>query len=500
MKKHWPKLLVGGSSLLYLMVWTALSFGNHYTFRTYALDLGYSLQLIDMHSRGNIIPQPITSSSPFLDENSQKVTPHMSFSVLLAVPFYWIGGVWGVLAFQVVCVAAGAWGMFLFARAREGDWRAGWLTMLHFTGMWGIYAALAYDWHEIVIGAMALPFFWYAVETRRVVLALGSWFVFVCSKENLALWGIWLLPWFALLYREKWHRKVFLVCVGLVVGWSITSHLLYTGGSSRLNLYAYLNSSDPIAAFRGLSEHRGFSYGAMLRLFLSRPQLIWTLLWESPVEAGWGIKSELHWAVLWSGGWAFFFQPLFLVMLLPVYLYKLLASDFQIWGILHHYSLEYAVILPIATLFAVSRWRGKPLYWIGLIGGIIGAHGISTLLHTHPYSKWYDATRHQWYKKEHYTSLYCYSLIHEGLKVIPREVPVSAVSRLLPHIPPREGYYHFPAVKQAEYLALLREDPNPWPFPPGEPYKKYIDSVSASPFWEKVWDRDKLVIFRRRQR
>ncbi|GIV25384.1 MAG: hypothetical protein KatS3mg026_1076 [Bacteroidia bacterium] len=47
------------------------------------------------------------------------------------------------------------------------------------------------------------------------------------------------------------------------------------------------------------------------------------------------------------------------------------------------------------------------------------------------------------------------------------------------------------------YIALLREDPHPWPLDPGT-LGKEIRALERSQAWEKIWDRDGLVIFRRR--
>ncbi len=67
-----------------------------------------------------------------------------------------------------------------------------------------------------------------------------------------------------------------------------------------------------------------------------------------------GIKAELHYAALLSGGWVLFGVPAFIPAFLPVYAYKLLANDPQVWGTLCHYNMEFAVLIPLAVIWFAS--------------------------------------------------------------------------------------------------------------------------------------------------
>ncbi|MCS7152908.1 MAG: DUF2079 domain-containing protein [Bacteroidia bacterium] len=499
----YAKGLVIGVWALFMVIFGLISFPNHYTFRTYALDLGYSLQLMEYHSRGYLIPRGLTMSNPFLDTEKWQVAPHASPSVLTALPFYWVGGAWGLLVHQWVLIGVMAWGFFAYAYHRTGLWQAGLLTMLHFLGMWGITSLFGFDWHEVVSGIAWFPWMLYAIEKRKLWLFILSWALFIGGKENFTLWGIWIALWLGLFMYRKAEERRWLALAGAVAAlWFVLAYFLYKGGEksvSRLSLYAYLGAKDPLSIFRGEAPMPDFSFTAVAKTIFLRPQLIWTLLFESPSADPHtiGIKSELHWTVLWSGGWSFIFQPIALILLLPVYLYKMLSADYQLWGTLLHYNMEFAAVLPIAVLWAAERWRGQLSFWIALGGGALGAHAINLSLLDGRYSKWYDPERHRWYSQKHYCSPYSYKKIHEGLRLIPREAPVSALSQLAPHIPPRTGYYHYPAIQDAQYIALLRGSTNPWPLSPQE-LAQHIQNLESSPEWEKVWDKDSLIIFRRK--
>ncbi len=488
-----------------MVIFALISFPNHYNFRSYAHDLAFFMQYFENYLNGYFIPRKL--SIGLLNEPVDGIIyteSHISPSILTALPFYWAGSVWGLLLHQWLSIGFMAIGFFAYARHRIGLWQAGYWTMVHFFGMWGITSLLAWDWHEVVAGIVWLPWFFYALEAQKLWLLFLSWFLFIGAKENFALWGIWLSLSLLFAYKSSKKQRLLLWLAGLTTAWFALTYVLFKKGPqlhSAFSAYEYLAAEDPLAALQGKETVSDPSIGKILRTILLKPQLIWSLLFESthPDLATFGIKSELHWAVLWSGGWSFIFQPIFLILLIPVYLYKLLPDRYSIWGTLYHYNTEFAAILPIAVLWTAERWRGSWRFWVALIGGALGAHLMNFSLLDHCYSKWYDSARHRWYQCEHYHPLqgYDYEKIHEGLKLIPREAGVSASSRLAPHIPARLEYYHFPVVGKAEYIALLRNDPGPWPLTPAE-LTCHIDSLEHSPYWEKIWDKDQLVIFRRR--
>lgn len=497
--KLWQKGIVAGVWCVYMFIMGLITFPNHYNFRTYFYDLGFSLGLIELHTH-----------NPYLLLKNEKMfgfstALHSSPSVYLAVPFYLIGGVWGVLFSQWLAVGITAIGMFLYAYHRTGLWHVALLTMIHFLGMWGLYALFAFDWHEVAMGMPFFPFFLLLLEKERFLPAALCWLPFIGAKETYALWGIWLLLCFLLIYKGERKKIRFLVLMSVVtLVWIVVGSFIYMGGlspsSSRAHLYTYLGDTDPLAVLQQRKPAPPYSTTAILYTLLTRPQLIWTLLFESPIPEGIGIKTETYWAFLWSGGWMAFRYPLILIAFAPVFLYKQLAADLQLWGILFQYSTEFALALPIFFLQAILRWKNTQYFWPIFIINIISSHGITYEMLVHPYSKWsLPETRIFWKTTHYYSRTYNYAKIHEGLKLIPREARVSACSNLVPHIPPRFGYYLFPHVGDAEYIALLRNNIEMgWPVNFHQMEKKIVE-LSKDPNWEKIYDKDYLVIFRRKK-
>ncbi|MCX7980467.1 MAG: DUF2079 domain-containing protein [Bacteroidia bacterium] len=495
--KLWQKGIVAAVWGGYMTIMGLITFPNHYNFRTYFYDLAFSLGILEQHLQGYIIPE---KKQMF----GFPVALHASPSFYVALPFYAVGGAWGTLIFQWLAIGVTAVGIFLYAYHRTQQWVVALLSMMHFFGMWGSYSLLSFDWHEVCTGIFGIPFFLLFLEKRKYFLAALFWAFFIGAKETFAIWGAWLSACLIFFYREDRQKVRFLgLTTLLTLLWIGVGWLVYLrGGSpeaSRAHLYTYLADPDPIAVLQGrkpLPEHNTL---ALLRNLLTRPQLVWTLLFESPTPEGVGIKTETYWALLWSGGWVGLTNPIFLLVYAPVFLYKNLSADLQLWGTLTQYSMEFAITLPIFLLWGALRWRGTRYFWWALGAGIIGSHAIAYEMIAHPYSKWHIPTRSIFWHSKHYCSHHNYAKIHKALKLIPREARVSACTNLAPHIPPRFGYYQFPYVGDAEYIALLRNNPEGvWPLSLHE-YEKKIIELSQDPNWEKIYDKDLLVIFRRKK-
>jgi len=117
-----------------MVIAALVTFPNHYNFRTYGYDAGYVLGMFENISQGNFLGTVYYSGE----------VPHISYAVyILGLPFYWLGGIWGILAYQWLGIGMGAWGIYVYARQKIG--KLAWLSMLHYWGMWGVYSALAYD-------------------------------------------------------------------------------------------------------------------------------------------------------------------------------------------------------------------------------------------------------------------------------------------------------------------------------------------------------------------
>jgi len=138
--------------------------------------------------------------------------------------------------------------------------------------------------------------------------------------------------------------------------------------------------------------------------------------------------------VLVSGGWTFYKNPIFLFALLPVYAYKLLSAEPQTWGTLAHYSMEFAVILPISFIWFMRRFSAPWAWRIGLVGAVL-AHLMNYMLLERRLSIWYIPEAFQWYSCSHYCDPTLYKEITEAAQRIhPRDIILTQF-RFRPYFP-----------------------------------------------------------------
>ena len=83
------------------------------------------------------------------------------------------------------------------------------------------------------------------------------------------------------------------------------------------------------------------------------------------------------------------------------------------------------------------------------------------------------------------------------LGTIPAEARVSASTQLVPHLAFRESIYQFPVVNDAEYIVLLKEG-DTYPLQK-EDYFSKVDKYSNSPGWEKIYEGNSTLVFRKKQ-
>jgi hypothetical protein len=139
--------------------------------------------------------------------------------------------------------------------------------------------------------------------------------------------------------------------------------------------------------------------------------------------------------VILRGGWAFGWMPLLLIPIIPILLYKSLANDYQVWGTLFHYSMEYAVYIPLALAIWLAQVPKNRRALLAMMA-VLMTHVWNLRLMEKRVSKWYSPEQMLWYECVHYVSPYRYEEIHKGLAIIPDRSYVMAVTRLLPHLPP----------------------------------------------------------------
>ncbi|GAB2858962.1 DUF2079 domain-containing protein [Hymenobacter ruber] len=439
------------SSKRLTIIWVLAAFGvaygllalvNHYLFRTYAFDLGIYNQAVWDYSHLRLNANSVMRYNNLLSDHLTLVQP-------LYGPLFWLFGSYTLLLVQIGLILLGGYGAYRLHQLRTNGTQPGTslALMVMFLSTWGIYSALAFDYHDNVLAAMLLPWLLYWLEANRRGRAAVMALLMALSKENMALWLVFIalgLAW--LHWREPAKRRWALAIAACAALYFLVVVKFIIPALGSGDAYVY---QQQYAAL-------GRTTGEMLHTLLTRPFYVIGLLFRNNLPSADGdyAKLELHAMVLLSGGLALVRRPAYLLMLAPIYGQKLLSANVAHWGINYQYSIEFVPVLHAA----VSQWLAnvepqRARRWgIGAAVLALVATVVSMQVRVSPY---YDKSATKFFSGKHYHVDFDAGSVHRGLAVIPADARVSATTALVPHLAARRSIYQFPYVADADYIAAL---------------------------------------------
>jgi hypothetical protein len=213
----------------------------------------------------------------------------------------------------------------------------------------------------------------------------------------MALYGIFVCLGLALHYfKDKQLRNLFLILTA-------ASSVYFV-----LVVKVFIPSfQEPGAGYLYDSMYKslGTTPKEILGNIINKPGYLFSLLFENYSGDALfnGIKSELHFSVLISGGIFMLYKPQFFIMLIPIYAQKLFNTDSARWGINYHYSIEFVPVLTactavfITTLNTLDKYKN---YLAFLVALVTFYYTISKM--DNRVSIWYDKVNTRFYAPEHY--------------------------------------------------------------------------------------------------
>lgn len=474
--------------LVFALVFGSVSFVNHYNFRTFALDLGmFNNAIYDFaHFRTNYC-KVLLQETPV-----NFLGCHFSLLPVLFSPLYWLFGSYTMLIIQIAAILLGGFGIYKLSQRHLNNKWTQIIIVVQFFSIWGIYSALAFDYHDNVVAAMLVPWLIYFFEKEQIKKFTFIFILILLSKENMAIWLVFILAGMALVYRRTRVGKIKYGLIAYALA-AITYFVIVTK-----IFMPYLNPD----GFEQLSRysHLGSSFTEILSTFITKPKLIFTLLFENITADPFfnKIKSELHFMVLVSGGIALIFKPRFLIFLLPIYAQKLFSNDMVLWGINAHYSIEFVPVMGLALIFWLKDFKEiQSIYISASIALITLISTISTIDSRE--SKWYNPVNSMFYASGHYTQNFDRSKVYERLGKIPAKAIISAHSPIIPHIAFREAVYHFPyGLEHSDHVIVFRENESYYPLSKEEFHNK-LEELIVSGKWAIDYDENNLIILTRRK-
>ncbi len=471
--------------LFFAVVYSLLSLVNHYNFRTYAYDLGlHSSAMWDYaHFRFNncTLLQP---------ELKNYLSEHFEVFTMVLSPFSYIFGTYTLLVFQILSVLFGGFGVYKFIEAVSADRQLGFMAQLHFYFFYGIFSALQFDYHDNVLGAMFVPWFFYFIHIRSWRWAIVFFIFQISTKENMPLWMAFVCLGLLLLYwNEKKMRWMLLY-------FSIAAFVYFILVVKYI-MPALANEGEAYVQIRNNYSALGSSLSEIVVTMATRPLYVIELLFTGHSGSVHGdyYKAESYIFVLLSGGILFLARPQFMVMLIPVFAQKMFHNDFLKWGLGDHYSIEFAPICSLGAFYVVSKVRHEKWkkYISTAVVVLCVAASFRSMDNTYSY---FDRTRQRIYQKEHYVRSYDIAEVYDAFRLIPDDAKVSAQSPFVPHLVFRDYIYQFPVVLDAEYVVLSFAE-TCYPLTKQQ-FDAAVLSLMDSEEWETICKKNNVIVLKRK--
>lgn len=433
-------MIVAAVLLVAAVMYALLSFGNHYYYHTYGLDLGvYSHALYEYaHLR-------MPDCSFFMESNRILLSDHFDLYLPLLSPLIYLFGQYTLLLVQIVAVLLGALGVYRLICMYTDKWWIAVAAMMSFLSFFGIWHALAFDYHSNVVACMWLP--WLMVALRRQQYGMYSLLlILICiAKETLPLWMVFVLM--ALMWDYRRNRKA----------------LCWLGGGMMFCVIYLLIVSRVLMPTMCPEPSPGFwRYSYMGDNITDVAK--W--LFNNPVEAvrnlfsdtsGSGQKLEFYCCLFFSGGVICLLKPHWLLMLIPLIAQKMLSVDEAFWGIGYQYNVECATVVVPATFIALAGLKSNRLQYALSVIGVVFAVSV-TVYTCFPRATWIRSENVRVFSLSHYRNdEFDLEKAREIIDFIPPEVSVSAASCLTPHLALRHQIYCYPAGQKAEYRLIIED-------------------------------------------
>ncbi|MCF8372030.1 MAG: DUF2079 domain-containing protein [Bacteroidales bacterium] len=463
------------------ILYSLIAIVNHYNFRTYALDLGaYTNALYDyIHFQWN-------DSTVFKEVSENLLSDHFDMLLIIFSPLSLLFGTYTLLIVQLLFILWGGVGVYKFFSLSDKPGNIPFFAALYFYLFFGVFAAVAFDYHSNVIVAALVPWFFYLLKRRKIIATSLLLLVMLVSKENMPLWLAFICLGLAVEYRKDiWLRNYLAISFFFCMVFFMLIISVIMPAFANNDLYPHFHYSVLGSNFKE----------AIVHLILHPIDSIKVLFVNHTghPDADY-VKTELHVLLVLSGLPLLLKKPQYILMLLPIYFQKLFHDNYGMWGIAGQYNIEFTPILAIGIFRVIAEFKSNK--WIRIISiGIVVLVLASTFRTMDNTTLFTDKARIRFYQAKHYVRNYDVGKVHTHLSEIPKDACVSAQSPFLPHLSLRDKVYQFPIVKDAEYVVFSRKEST---YPLGQvDFDLLINKLEKSIDWNILFKDADLTILKR---
>ncbi len=465
----------------FAVLYGLISIVNHLLFRTYALDLGLYTNALFDYSHFSFNDSTVFKSAP-----QNLLADHFDVFLILISPLSYIFQNYTLLLVQIAAILFGSIGVLYFLRIKEIDERWAKAGMIYFLLHFSIFSAVSYDYHSNVVAACFVPWLFYFSEKRNLKAAWIFLVLILITKENMALWMFFVCSGMFFLKQRK--RKFYFL------GWMAVVSLVYF---ILITVYVIPALSNDNTFIQFKYSVLGNDYKSALKTIFIHPIKIFKTLFinNSTHSTGDYVKIESWLFFLFSGGIVFIFRPIFLWMLIPIFLQKFLNDQIQVWGINAQYSIEFAPILAIG-IFSSGNYSLSPPLRNGLFKIIFISSLFCTIRLMDRTSSEMKRENVRIYQPAHWKSEMNVVAINKALRLIPNHSSVCAQANIQPHLAWRENAYSIPLIYNAEYV-IYEKEKSSYPLNKAE-LNHFSDSLEHSNDWEVIFKEENVRLLQRK--
>lgn len=439
----WPQIIAWGLVLLYIATFTWLAILRHASFNSSGFDLGIYDQVVWNTLHGRIYFYT-TTGQPLLH-----LSNHADPILLLVAPFYLIySGPEMLLFLQAAAIGLGGLPLFWLARDKLESNFAALSLLLAYLLFPTLAVVTLWDFHPPALAVGFLMAAFYFLEKHKPAWFLVSAVLAMACKEHMPL-VVAFMGLYAIFRQRDWRLGALTIGLAaayfvIIMYWVIPTYSV-TGDHLFLGYYDYLGDS-PLEIIVTAVTQPGLVVNSLLQ-----PA---KLDYLHSVLAPFAYLPVLGLPVLLIG--------------LPMFAINLLSTNFA----MHdpsggQYGADVAPWLAFGALYGafylrrgLGRWwpAARPwlTYAISLILLLVAVvwhlfHGYSPL----------SLNRPAWQISDHDR------LAERFMAQIPPDAPISAQSKLYPHLSNRTIAYQFPDINEAEYV-FLDVTTSSWPVHPND--------------------------------
>ena len=467
---------------LYAWKITSLALAHHVHMRTQIYDLGIYDNVLWNTTFGEFL------RCSFI-KGGNHTAAHFDPVLYLLTPFYrHAPRAETLLTAQALWVSTGVVPLLLLGRRLHGSWWMGAGMAVLYTLYPALHGANLFDFHSLTLAIPTILWVVYLVDTGARWLYVPAWFLLLATREDMAL-----LSCFVAFYAI-WARKRPWLGLATIVG-SLTYLVLvklYVMPDPALLMKATRTTYSYIYFYDDMIPHADEGARGLVVSFFTNPVFV---LQHALSEA----KVAYLLAI---------FVPLCGLPLLarhryPLYLYGalfiLLSSRRHMYSIHFQYN---AVVIP----FVIAGWADGLAYLRrrfadfgrARLGVLVGATTlVATLLSGAKFgilakNKSFRAGWEPLLRDVPETVIDRYAWFYYTVRdLVPPDAPISASSRLGPHVSNRADVYRFPVIRDAEFVMVFSKDM-------GKKEKAALERMKRRRRFELVAKKHGIQIFKRK--